>query len=363
MFLNKNVKRLSPYKVSSHKAWESIENENILKLDWNESTIPPSPKVAEAINYFLLNGKLNWYPDVANAKLKQKLAEYVGLPECNVESFSSSDGLHEYVLRSFVSSEDIIVLVSPTYDNFRAVAESVGATINYFYLDYENNFKFDVEKFKEHLESVSPKAVYLCNPNNPTGNVYDVGIIKELVKEFNDVLFILDEAYYEFSGITASNLVLDFENVLICRTFSKAFGLASIRFGYAISSEKNIQGLHRIRNAKSVNSFAQLSAIAALDDVEYMRSYVDDVNSSKSSFIKSLVERDFKVLNSEGGNFVLLDLGDSAEFYVKELEVLLIYVRSFGHLNACKGLVRITIGIESQMKVVLDALDAISKKL
>ncbi|EIE5864547.1 histidinol-phosphate transaminase [Vibrio alginolyticus] len=349
MFLNKVVNDLNPYKVTSHKAWENIGDKSVLKLDWNEATIPPSPKVNEALIDFIQNGRLNWYPETANLKLKKKLAEYVDVEPDNLEYFSSSDGLHEYILRAFVDYEDTVVMIAPTYDNFRAVAESVGARVDYYYLDKKYDYKFDIEDFSDYLNQVRPKAVYLCNPNNPTGNIYSPEEIKTLIKRFNDVLFIVDEAYYEFNTNSASHFVNEYENILICRTFSKAFGLASIRFGYAISSKQNITGISKIRNPKSVSSFAQVAAMAALDDVEYMWQYVNEINCAKDIFIENLRNLGVKVLSSAGGNFVFVDLENKADRCIEQLEQRNIFIRSYSKVGRSEGLVRITVGTREQM--------------
>ncbi|MBO2590372.1 pyridoxal phosphate-dependent aminotransferase [Shewanella algae] len=349
MFLNKLVNKLSPYKTVSHRAWELISDDTVLKLDWNESTIAPSPLVIERIREFLDMNKLNWYPNVDNVKLREKLASYSKVDVGNIEYFSSSDALHEYILRAFLGEEDVVTMISPTYDNFRAVAESVGAKIDYYWLEKSKNYHFSIDDFTSHLDSVMPKAVYLCNPNNPTGNVYSTEQISYLLKRFNDVLFIIDEAYFEFNKQTGAHLVSNFENILICRTFSKAFGLASIRFGYAIASSKNIEGLKRVRNSKSVSSFAQVAAEAALDDIDYMEKYVESVLAAKKKLISHFQDLDINVYESSGGNFVFIDLKSLANDYVTLLSDRNVFIRSFSHMNNCDGLIRITVGNSEQV--------------
>nr|WP_252731704.1 histidinol-phosphate transaminase [Psychrosphaera sp. F3M07] len=325
-------------------------------MDWNESTVPPSPKVKDALVKFANNGTMNWYPDVDNKVFRNLLSEYSKVPACNLEYFGSSDALHEYIIRSFVNPGDVITLISPTYDNFRAAAESIGATINYFPLNKDNTFSFSYLDFELHMQSICPKIVYLCNPNNPTGTNYSTEVIEKLVRRFNDVLFVIDEAYYEFSKITASSLVTKFENIIICRTFSKAFGLASFRVGYALGSENNINGLKRIRNPKNISSCAQVAAIAALNDIKYMEDYVNEVNYTKLWFIKELESIGVNTNDSEGGNFILLDLGINKSLVIKKMEDNNIFIRDYGHINTMEGYVRVTIGLKKQMVRVLEVL-------
>lgn len=354
MFLNKNTKNVKPYTVTSHKAWSLKDEEFILKLDWNESTISPSPLVKEKIFEYLNTNKLNWYPNVCNHELKDKLSKYVNLPKEYVEYFSSSDALQEYILRAFMHQDDDLVIVSPTYDNFRAVSESFGVINHHFTLDRMDDFNFDIDKFIDYVEVISPKCIYICNPNNPTGNSYSSKDLVYLIRRFNDVLFIVDEAYFEFTKLTVASYVNEFENLIVCRTFSKAFGLASIRFGYLISSKNNIKGICKIRNPKSVNTFAQVAANAALDDLQYMWDYVSKVNETKDYVFNEMKKMGIAIFPSHGGNYIFVDLADNSGAIVKNLERNNVFVRSFAHIPGSEGLVRITIGARQQMEQFLE---------
>ena len=353
MFVNKHVKNLEPYTLTSHKAWELEDKEGILKLDWNEATIPPSPKVNESIQDFLNKGKLNWYPDVNNKKLLGLLSDYCNLPSKNIQYFASSDALHEYIIKTFSEQGDIITVIAPTYDNFRATAESMGAKINFFKLN--DDFEFEKERFRKHIIDYKPKLVYLCNPNNPTGTEYSLEQIRELLTEFNNILFIIDEAYYEFSDNTAAPLIRDFDNFIITRTFSKAFALASFRVGYALSSSKNIEPLNKIRNPKNISTFAQLAAIASLEDKEYVKKYVEEVLSAKEEFKKNLEEIGLKTKLGKG-NFILIEIKEDKDSLISYLEKNNMFVRNFSHIRGMGNFIRITIGTKQQMKRVYSVI-------
>jgi len=351
MFANKYIKAFKPYPLVSHKAWEIENKKDILKLDWNEATIPPSPKVKENILNFLDNGMINWYPDVNNIKLLEKLSFYAKVPIKNIQYFASSDSLHEYIARTFIEPEDRIVIVAPTYDNFRVVVESSGALTEFYYLD--DNFCLDIDNFEYYLNLHKPKIVYICNPNNPTGTLYEKELIKRLISKFENIMFIVDEAYYEFTGVSCASLALDYENILISRTFSKAFALASFRVGYAIASQHNIRLLSKIRNPKNITTFSQIAAISALDDLEYMKSYVKEVLDAKIYFKNELEKLNIKVFDG-GGNFVLikLDLSIKKEF-MNYLSMKNIFIRDYGHIKGMESYIRITIGTKEQMNIVV----------
>jgi histidinol-phosphate aminotransferase len=355
MFENKYVKALKPYKLVSHEAWDFQEDKRVLKLDWNEATIPPSPQVAKSISVFLKEGNMNWYPDVNNMQLLGALSKYSNVPECNVQYFASSDSLHEYIVRAFIEPGDRILIVAPTYDNFRAVVESNGALTDFYYLG--EDFDLDFEHFCNYINLHSPKIVYICNPNNPTGNLYSKELIESLVVSFTSVLFVVDEAYFEFTGVSCSDIVVNNDNILISRTFSKAFALAGFRVGYVISSQHNINILTKIRNPKNISTFSQLAALAALDDISYMQEFVKEVHLAKKIFESFLTENGFEIIKGEG-NFTLLriDLSQKLSF-LEHLSSNLIYVRDYGHVKGMENYIRITIGTCEQMARVQKTIE------
>lgn len=355
MFESKFVKNLKPYKISSQKVWD-IDDEDILKLDWNESTIPPSPEVSKRIAEFLNSGHLNWYPNLVNNQLIKSLADYTGLDKNKIQYFGSSDSIHEYLVKAYIEPGDRICIVGPTYDNFRVTAASAGAEVEYFFLD--NNFNLDFDGFLDQINSMGIKIVYICSPNNPTNTVYGKDEIRYLLEKAQNTLFILDEAYVEFSGQPVSNLINEYKNLFITRTFSKAFGLASFRVGYLMSTEDNITFVNRIRNPKNITSFSQIAAIAALSDLDYMREYVKEVNLAKSTFSSKLIELGFKISGYKaGGNYILISAEDEERNELIDfLDRNNIFVRDYSHVAGMENYFRITIGTRVQMEVVLNKI-------
>ncbi len=354
MFANKYVKVLKPYPLVSHRAWELQGKKEVLKLDWNEATFPPSPKVKENIINFLDSGNMHWYPDVNNTLLLDKLSEYNKIPVENLQYFASSDSLHEYIVRTFIEPEDRILIVAPTYDNFRAVVESNGALTEFYYLNDE--FKLDLEHFENYITLHKPKIVYICNPNNPTGTLYKKEDIEQLIIKFPNTMFIIDEAYYEFTDISCKDLVVEYENILVSRTFSKAFALASFRIGYVISSQYNVKLLSKVRNPKNISTFSQIAAISVLSDIEYMKNYVDSVNKAKIFFKDELKKMNINVFD-DGGNFAFLNMDFSVKKqFIEFLESKNIFVRDYGHVKGMENYLRITIGTLEQMNIVIQEI-------
>jgi len=362
-FWNEHVLNLEPYKVSSHSAWKHFEDPNILKLDWNEATVNPPKPVMDDMYSYLNTGRLNWYPDINNQQLREEIAQYCDVDSHNIDYFSGSDAVHEYVLRGLLSPGKKVSVISPTYDNFRVVAASCGATVVHFNLLSDNNFDLSIDQLSNYLNDELPDLVYLCNPNNPTGTVVSDKDIKQLLDTFVNTMFIIDEAYYEFFGVSSAKLVKKYKNILITRTFSKAFGLAALRMGYVISHKDNIKILSKIRNPKNIVGISQVAALSSLKNFDLVQAEINNVKNAKKYFINELQNfPKIKTFNNAGGNYCLMYVGSSKSDLINFLEDKKIYIRNLSHsqLNGC---VRITIGNNVQMDAVLDALYDFNKLL
>lgn len=360
-FINKYLRNLKPYRLASHKIWavEPKERAGILKLDWNEATIAPSPKVAERLHQLLDGpGFFNLYPTTKNDSLLAAISKYAGVPVANVQYFGSSDVLHEYICKVFVSVGDPVLILGPSYDNFRLTCQANGAEVSFF--RYDRDFTFDAESFEKTIVEKEPSMVYICNPNNPTGNFHTPSYVKHLLERFPETLFLIDEAYCEFAGETAKDLCLDHGNILVTRTLSKAFALANFRVGYLISSEENIAAIGKIRNPKNLNTLSQEAAIAALEDSPYMEAYVAEVHKGQEYFLKASERfaNHYKVFPSRG-NFNLLRFSSKAEkqALLNYLAENNIFVRDTTQDPIVEDCFRVTMGTKEQMERVVAAIE------
>lgn len=355
---NDHIKKISPYKLASHKIWEGLDKDDVLKLDWNEATIKPSPEVRKAIERCIDLIGFRHYPDVNNQRLLNAISEYIGLEASYVQYFASSDSAHEYIARCFLEAKDTVLILGPTYDNFRLACEAMGASVRYHY--YSQNFSFDLSAYTSDIEILKPKMAYICNPNNPTGTFISPELIEDLVLEYSGTMFVIDEAYYEFAGESCVSLCKKYDNIIISRTFSKAFALANFRIGYTISNGLNIRTLNKIRNPKNISSFSQEAAIAALLDTQYMQGYVSEVTNARHWLANEILSLRPEIKNVyEGkGNYILLELKDELEksYFIGALAKNNIFIRDLSHVRNLENFVRITIGTMVQMKKVMDVI-------
>ena len=316
-------------------------------FDWNESEFPPTNKVFEVMKSFY---RYERYPDITAKLLKSKLSDYVSLPVDFIEVYNGSDDALKDIITVFVDRETHVLSYQPSYTQVNTFITT--NTENYMKVNIKNplgehEYDFDYCKVAN--------VVYLVNPNNPTGKLLVVDEIEKLLKTYPDTLFIVDEAYYEFAKQSCSHLVVSHKNLIVTRTFSKAFGLASVRLGYCMAHPDTLLHLRKIRNGKAVNSLAQLCGVAALDDLDYLDSRIDEMNDAKKFFVDNL-PHEYYAVDSQT-NFVLLKTPDSKKLLnkMKDNKILIRDRSSFDNLENC---VRITIGSKKQIIRVLDVINA-----
>ena len=314
-------------------------------FDWNESEFPPTNKVFEVMKSFY---RYERYPDITAKLLKSKLSDYVSLPVDFIEVYNGSDDALKDIITVFVDRETHVLSYQPSYTQVNTFITT--NTENYMKVNIKNplgehEYDFDYCKVAN--------VVYLVNPNNPTGKLLAVDEIEKLLKTYPDTLFIVDEAYYEFAKQSCSHLVVSHKNLIVTRTFSKAFGLASVRLGYCMGHPDTLSHIRKIRNGKAVNTLGQLCGIAALNDLDYLQSRIDEMNDAKKFFIDNLPNY-YNALDSDA-NFVLVKTPDSKKLLekMKENKILIRDRSAFDNLENC---VRITIGSKKQIIRVLDVM-------
>ena len=339
--VRKSINNLQTYNVGGRSDlssdWECF--------DWNESEFPPTNKVFEVMKSFY---RYERYPDITAKQLKNKLSEYVSLPVDFIEVYNGSDDALKDIITVFVDKDTRVLSYQPSYTQVNTFITT--NTEHYEKINIqdplgEHYYDFDYCK--------SADVVYLVNPNNPTGKLLPVKEIEKLVKQYPNTLFIVDEAYYEFAKQSCTHLVVSHKNLIVTRTFSKAFGLASVRLGYCMAHPDTLSDVRKIRNGKAVNALGQLCGIAALNDLDYLQSRIDEMNDAKKFFIDNLPNY-YQAVNSDA-NFVLVKTPDSKKVLekMKENKILIRDRSAFENLENC---VRITIGSKKQIIRVLDVM-------
>ncbi|HEX6938348.1 MAG TPA: aminotransferase class I/II-fold pyridoxal phosphate-dependent enzyme [Longimicrobiales bacterium] len=350
------VEEREEYRISTQQAWGAERRgETAYKLDWNEADRVPSPKVRERLHRLIdRDPYLCWYPEAATGEAEQRIAAYAGVPVDHVLLVHGSDAGVELIARALVRERDRVLIVAPTYDNFRAVVEQSGAEPRFF--EYAGRGRFPADALVDRIGRDAPRIVYLTNPNNPIGYVLDRGVLDPILRQCERIgaILVVDEAYHEFWGETIADAAPLSGTLLVLRTFSKAFGLAGLRLGYLIGSRPVLDALRRVHNPKSVTMLAKAAAAAALEDLSAVREYVAEVRAARERLCSFLAERGIGHYRSEA-NFVLIRWDDAAGL-VRFLAARDVLVRDRTAYFDGVGHVRITVNGMPAAKAVMDAL-------
>ena len=339
------VKKMRPYSPPSQG------RTNHMRLDFNENTIGCSPKVIEAISKMVDANVMSMYPEYSQAK--SKIAKFFDVMAEQLVFTNGTDEAISLLVNTFVEQGQELVLVHPSYAMYRFYGELGGAKIVEVQYEIDDDFKFPMAKLLASINQETA-AVFLANPNNPTGTAISRDEIVQVLRAAPNSVVLIDEAYVEFADVSALDLINEFPNLFVSRTFSKAYGMAGIRFGCLFSDTRNIQWVQKVQSPYSVNVVAITAALAAVRDDKYLTNYVGEVHESRK-FVEAEFDRlGVKYFNS-AGNFLLFDVGSRATSIRDQLAARGVLVRDRSYEIA--GCVRVTIGTRKQMKLFINELE------
>ena len=323
-----------------------------LRLDFNENTVGCSPRVIERLRECLSAGSLAVYPEYGEAK--REIAAFFRTPPDNFVFTNGTDEAIQVLINTYVDDGQEVLLLRPAYAMYRFYAELAGAKIRE--IGYNGpNMDFPLT---ELLAAITPntRAVLIANPNNPTGTGVGLQGIERILKRARRAVVMIDEAYYEFSGVTALALIESSPNLFVSRTFSKVYGMAAMRLGCLFSQAANVQFLHKAQSPYSVNTLAILAAREAVRDRAYIESYVAEVLAARELLAVGLEKLGIRYVPSSA-NFVLMMAGKRAIAVRDALRAIGILVRDRSY--EIPGAVRVTVGTREQTRRLLDALEKI----
>ena len=326
-----------------------------LRLDFNENTVGCSPRVIEAIRQGIGPESLAVYPEYSEAKAA--IARYFHVAP---EQFVFTNGTDEAIqifINTYVDDGQEVVTLTPSYAMYRFYSEVAGAKV--IEVPYpQPSMEFPLDAL---LQAITPetRAVLLANPNNPTGTAVSLEGIARILRRARKAAVLIDEAYYEFSGITALPELAQAPNLFVCRTFSKVFGMAAMRLGCLFSHPANIQYLHKAQSPYSVNMLAVMAAQAAVEDTAYVQNYVAEALAARELLSIGLERLGIHYVPSSA-NFVLGRFGARAIEVRDALRAKGILVRDRSY--EAPGCVRITVGTREQTRQLLSALEEIWKR-
>lgn len=355
--VNKNVLKIKPYEPG--KPIEEVERElglkNVIKLASNENPLGSSLRALSAIKKKL--STLNRYPDGNCFYLKNKLAKKLGLKPQNLIFGNGSDELIDVVIKTFVGPKEEVLTSKVSFVEYEIVSRSNNRKFRDIPL---KNFKYDLRAIKMAIRK-NTKAIFIANPNNPTGTYVGKKELEDFLKGLpKNIIVVLDEAYNEFvdvkdfpKGLTYIN-----KNVILLRTFSKTYGLAGLRIGYAVAKPEFIECMNRVRQPFNVNLLAQAAALEAIDDSAFLRRSRKITLEGKKYLYRELEKLNLGYVRSVA-NFILVDLKQDCRIIFNKLLKLGVIVRPMGTYNL-KNFIRVTIGTKKENIRFISSLRRIS---
>jgi histidinol-phosphate aminotransferase len=345
---NKKLKNLKPYDVSKRFGGTNDERPKVL-LDWNESTKVFSTKFENKIKNIYKNLDVNFYSDIDCKKLRHSISKYVNCDEDEISVFNGSDSALNIIFESILDPEDFVLKVEPDYSQIDTFIKMKGASI--VKINSRNVFEKCIHDIKNALKKKKIKAFYLSNPNNPTGIFYNEEELENLILKFPRTWFLIDEAYADYLGKTFCSLITKNKNVMIVKTFSKAFGLAGLRLGYVVSNKSNIIQINKIRNGKEVNTIAQEVVKLALEHMDEFQIFLEGIRKNKKEFLKNLKTLNGLEIIDTSVNFILIKCNQNEQL-VNFLRSKNIFIRDRSKMYGLKNFSRISIGSNEEMDLV-----------
>ena len=327
-----------------------LGSRDALRLDFNENTLACSPKVRDVLAR-ISTGELTRYPE--REPVEAVVASYLGLEPAQVALTNGVDEAIHVLFQAFLDSGDELLLPVPTYTMYEVYASSTDARV--VAVQAAADMQFPYEKL---LAAITPrtKIIAIANPNSPSGSIASRAQILEIARRAPQAVLLIDEAYYHFHGATVLDLIGKVPNLVVARTFSKAYGLAGLRLGLLAAPVEVMRWIRRVLSPYSVNSLALACLPAALADQAYLDWYTGEVLAARAEVEAALDAVQIRRWPSHA-NFVLVDIGPQHAEFTRRMREAGVLVRDRSSDPGCDGCVRITIGTRQQMQQAVEALN------
>ena len=338
--LRENIRQLQPYSC----ARDEFKGEASVYLDANENPY---------------NAPFNRYPDPLQWEVKEQLSKIKNVPVENIFLGNGSDEPIDLLFRAFCEPRiDNVVAIEPTYGMYK-VCSAIN-DVEYRKVLLDENYQFSTEKLLS-ASNLYTKIIWLCSPNNPTGNSLNRDEIVRLLNAFEGIV-VLDEAYIDFSSQDSfSGFLSKYPNLVILQTFSKAWGSAAIRLGMAFASIEIIAVLNKIKYPYNINILTQKQALKAIREADQVKNWVDILLTERTSLTGELQKLPMvQHIYPTDANFVLVKVTDANAVY-QYLVTKSIIVRNRNTVSLCQGCLRITVGTPEENKILIQELTSFQK--
>ena len=327
-----------------------------LRLDFNENTLACSPRVLEVLQK-ITAADLTRYPE--RGTVEAIVADALGVAPAEVLLTNGVDEAIHVLCQAFLDRGDAMLLPVPTYSMYEVYGSAAEAEIDA--VPAVEDFRFPLDAMLQEIHTRT-RLIAIANPNSPTGATVSRDAIVKVAERAPQAVVLVDEAYYHFFGETVLDLIGKVPNLVVARTFSKAYGLAGLRLGALVAAEETMQWLRRVISPYSVNQLALACLPAALQDHAYLDWYVAEVKSARAELAQTLTEFGLEHWPSEA-NFILTRIGSEHRAFVQAMRSHGVLTRDRSADPGCDGLVRITVGTREQMQQAKVAIERSLKEI
>ncbi len=351
--VQEEVRDLSSYEVKT--ILEQKLDEKIVKLNLNENFAMPSEVVEKLLLEACRSIDVRAYPPPRGSLAVKAISDFLGFKESEVAVANGADEIMDLLMKVFVRRGSKVIVAEPTFPMYTFFTELYGGKKVPVML--KKDFSLDVDSILKRA-SKETRLLFVCSPNNPTGNQFRESDIKQLLEEFNGVV-VVDEAYADFASCSVINWVREYDNLAVLRSFSKAFGLAGLRLGYLVSSKPIIKYVQRVVGPFNVNSVTQQAIVLALQKWSYFKEKIVLVVNEREWLIKNLIQIDGVKPNHSDANFILFkvtkkDLNSAT--LTDRMEKRNVLVKDRGHLPLLENCIRVTVGTRDMNESFVSAL-------
>jgi histidinol-phosphate aminotransferase len=353
--VQKEVIDLSCYEVKT--ILERKTDEKIVKMNLNENFAMPS----EAVKKLLLDAcrsiDVRAYPPPRGSLAVKAISDFLGFSKSEVSVANGADEIMDLLMKVFVRRGSKVMVVEPTFPMYTFFAKLYGGKKVTVML--KKDFSLNVDAILKKADKET-RLLFVCSPNNPTGNQFRESDIKRLLEEFKGVV-VVDEAYADFAAGSVINWIRDYDNLAVLRSFSKAFGLAGLRLGYLVSSKHIVKYVQRVVGPFNVNSVTQQAIVLALQNWSYFKEKINLVVNEREWLMKNLQQIDGVSPYPSDANFILFKVTKTnltSAVVTERMENRNVLVKDRGHLPLLENCIRVTVGTRNMNETFVSALKA-----
>ncbi|PVX26484.1 MAG: histidinol-phosphate transaminase [Candidatus Bathyarchaeum sp.] len=353
--VQKEVQELSSYEVKT--ILKQKPEEKLVKMNLNENFAVSKEPVKKLLLDACQRVDVRAYPPPRGSLAVKAISKFLNLNTSEVAVANGADEIMDLLMKVFIRKGSKVMVAEPTFPMYTFFAELYGGKKVTVML--KKDFNLDVDSILKKADKET-RLLFVCSPNNPTGNQFRESDIKRLLEEFKGIV-VVDEAYGDFAAGSVMNWIKNYDNLAVLRSFSKAFGLAGLRLGYLVSSRHVIKYVQRVVGPFNVNSVTQQTIALALQNWNYFKGQLDLVVNEREWLMKNLQQIDGVKPYRSDANFILFKIAKDklkSSTVTQRMENLNVLVKDRGHLPLLENCIRVTVGTRTMNETFVSALKA-----